>query len=527
MPFIFDKVPLLNNQPYAHGAFMGSAPEFVDNPIWMNITSLLMPDVFNTLRNNTNEVSLIKQMENNPIIAAFGVYETYKLSRNLTKPIKSPKTLEIDMFLPSKLMNSFNRQTDPKTRRSIAKSLVKDLLVAHGTGLQLAAENLGFSQYESIIGNEQTNLGGVTLLDYFSLFSKAISLIKLYERSASPSRQDINNILTKDLKSSVLEARRMFKLYTGSPLSIMIDIKSANITSDMINYMLPEFNNLGILASHIASFKFDQITDVNTRQVIGGVRYNPPVPVKLFHMAGDLQQACLNNELSDDDTVSFNIGSMISYKRYARGRAKKASYKILESTVAQLKGFKDHYNLHIFGYIQEFDIDEKAISLLIDLVNKRPDIFDLGFAWGNVNNRKIAAGINPSLTDATTGLATQILVGSFWDDSLPFYSGTQIRNVDYDHDVRSDDDIDLPEIRVSSNKLEMSIQMNSTCNSTYTITLIEPGRLNDSELYTATLTPNNEVFTLVWTNIENGKYFLRITKDSDDCDLDGTVLYSV
>ena len=524
--FMFDNVPLLNNQMYGHGSFMGSAPELVNSIKWMNILRLLMPDVYMSIQ-NSDEIKLIKQMENNPVMAAFGVYETYKI--NLVNPIRTNiTTLEIDMYLPSELMRQFSIANNARLKKVIARELVNKLLVAHGTGLQLAAESLGIGQYESIIENDITNLGGVTFLMYFSLFSKAIQLINVYDRIQNPSQQNIDNIIRESTSISFSKAPQLFRLYTSNPLCILLDIKSTSVTSEMIEYMIPAFNNLDIIVSHIASFNFEQISSMNGPQSLNGIRYRAPISVKFFHMSGDVQTACIDKTLELNDTIAFNIGSLIEYDRLAREESKKMSYKINWFTIMQLKGFKQYYNLHIFGYIQEFDIDNTALKLLIDLVNLHTDIFDLGFAWGNVNNNKVAASIEPSLVDATTGLSTQILVGSFWDNSLPFYSRLIIATPTIQHNVnvRSSNLIqvvNLPEVKVVSNRLKISFNINSECNSTYNIELFRKDLIYRS-IYSSSIKFNSGVFTLVWNNIKNGTYFVRITKQKL-CGISGKVFY--
>lgn len=524
--FQLEYVPFLNNQTYGHGSFMGSAPEFVNSTIWMNVLRLLMPDVYTSIV-NSDEIKLIKQMENNPIMAAFGVYETYKI--NLVNLIRTNiKTLEIDVYLPSQLMVQFSTTNSPVLKKLIATSLVNELLVAHGTGLQIAAENLGISQYQSIIENDVTNLGGVKLPMYFSLFSKAIRLVNMYDRIQYPSQQNINNILMESTSESSSKASELFKLYTNNPLSILLDIKSTSVTSEMIKYMIPEFNKLGIIVSHVASFKFKQIISINQQQSVNGIQYGSPISVKFFHMSGDVQYACKTRTLVLNDTISFNIGSLIEYDRNARSEAKKRSYKINWFTLEQLKGFKQYYNLHIFGYVQEFDIDESAVKLLIDLVNLRTDIFDLGFAFGNVNNNKVAASIEPSLINGTTGLSTQILVGSFWNNSLPFYSRLVIVSPSNQQNINIDSNnliqvVNLNQIQVVSNRLKISFNIGSICNSTYKMELFSKGLINKS-IYSDTIQLNNGVFTLIWNNIKNGTYFVRLTKQKL-CSMSGTVLY--
>lgn len=520
--FQFDAVPLLNKQTYGHGSFMGSAPEFANNSKWMKVLELLMPDVYRSIL-NSDEVKLIKQMENNPVMAAFGIYETNKA--NLINPIKTNiTTLEIDMYLPTQRMQQFISANSIIAKKGLAKFLVQELLVAHGTALQIAAQNLGVNQYESIIQNDIANLGGVLLPVYFSLFSKALQLINIYDRIQNPSQQNINIILIQPTIVALAQATQLFKLYTTKELSILLDIKSAAVTPEMITYMIPEINKLGIIVSHIASFKFTQITGVNQQQTVLGLPYPAPIPVKFFHMSGNVQKACLDKTLLSRDTISFNIGSLIEYDSLASQQQRKTSYKVNWYTLAQLRGFKTYYNLNIFGYVQEFDIDESAVKLLIELVNTRSDIFNLGFAWGNVNNKKTASSIEPSLTGVTIGLSTQILAGTLWNNSLPFYStsglrggSSQIVNI-----ASTVGKFDLNPVRVEKNLLGVSFMLRSACNSTCKVTIINKDANKSIHSDTIKLSAAAGTYTIMWNNIKNGNYFVRID-NANRCAITGSV----
>lgn len=77
VPASFKLTPI-RTQFYGHGAFMGAAPALLADPRWRRILAFLMPDVFEEVRTvlaaGGGPLALIPMMENNPVLAAFGVF---------------------------------------------------------------------------------------------------------------------------------------------------------------------------------------------------------------------------------------------------------------------------------------------------------------------------------------------------------------------------------------------------------------------------------------------------------------------
>jgi hypothetical protein len=69
------------------------------------------------------------------------------------------------------------------------------------------------------------------------------------------------------------------------------------------------------------------------------------------------------------------------------------------STIQQ---YKDFYQLSIGVYVQEFAIDEVAISLIVKYVNSNSHVYDLGLSWGGINGLTVK-GIQPGRFTATDG----------------------------------------------------------------------------------------------------------------------------
>jgi len=84
------------------------------------------------------------------------------------------------------------------------------------------------------------------------------------------------------------------------------------------------------------------------------------------------------------------------------------------STIQQ---YKDYYQLSIGLYVQEFAIDEVAISLIAKYVNSNLHVYDLGLSWGGLNGLTVK-GIQPGRFTATDGLWNQRYTGMPWKKEL-------------------------------------------------------------------------------------------------------------
>ena len=98
-------IPRVSHRPYAHGAFMGAAPALLANSRWRRILAFLMPDVFLDVRaaveKGTEARALIPMFENNPVVAAFGVWRH-------GKGLGEGDAMEWDVFLSSALVDGWH-----------------------------------------------------------------------------------------------------------------------------------------------------------------------------------------------------------------------------------------------------------------------------------------------------------------------------------------------------------------------------------------------------------------------------------
>jgi len=86
-------------------------------------------------------------------------------------------------------------------------------------------------------------------------------------------------------------------------------------------------------------------------------------------------------------------------------------------TCSTIQEYKEHYHLSIGLYVQEFAIDEVAISLLVKYVNSNLHVFDLGLSWGGINGLTVK-GIQPGRFTATDGFWNQRYGGLPWKKEL-------------------------------------------------------------------------------------------------------------
>lgn len=233
------------------------------------------------------------------------------------------------------------------------------------------------------------------------------------------------------------EAISALKQVTGhdTPLGLVLDLKSRHVPKRVWGQLIDAMRRSGLRVECIATFYIEDIRDVSSLCTA------PVNEVIFFHTAGDLQHACHSGLIREGDSVYFNAGSLFwnhpirtfsdfttmlttalfnfdvdgvknrySLEPYAKVDDKLGD-KRGDSTTDYNKNFdesstiqqyKDHYNLSIGLYLQEFSVDDKILNMLIEYVNKYEHIYDLGFSWGGVNGLTVN-GIQPGRFTCTEG----------------------------------------------------------------------------------------------------------------------------
>src|SRR4051812_48555482 len=110
LPFVpssFNLTPI-RTQYYGHGAFMGAAPALVADPKWRRILAFLMPDVYEQVREaidaGADGQRIMPMMENNPVLAAFGVDRGALATRSDKESPHHLSGIEWDLFVNSDLL---------------------------------------------------------------------------------------------------------------------------------------------------------------------------------------------------------------------------------------------------------------------------------------------------------------------------------------------------------------------------------------------------------------------------------------
>ncbi len=432
------RISEVKKQFYGHGAFMGAAMALLNDPKWNRILKALMPDVWEetmaALKSGNGANKIILMFENNPVMAAYGIYRSGRLDTEKVAGredrVANIEAFEWDAFLPGNVVTAFKKARTPQEKANLAPKLVDDMLIAHGSTMQTVFENkFGLRQYDSVQASAKTAQGGVTPGAWMDIFGRALQIagdpdweLKSKEYG-NPKRHkrysdvtDKANYLTLRNRLPFSEVIDLYKeMFNKETFSVVLDVKSRDATPEILQAIVEELNQRGVLVYGVGSFVFGEMRGLkDVSQSVGGKRRAGPREIKFFHFAGDLQNACLNGQIAVGDTAMFNAGSLIGYDRLAGGKSKKASYEVKQKVIEQLREYKEEYGFQLGVYVQENDIDDRAADIITQLCNENPNIFDLGFAWGGISG-ETAAEIEPSFTDGTVGTASQHLIGSQWD----------------------------------------------------------------------------------------------------------------
>jgi hypothetical protein len=269
----------------------------------------------------------------------------------------------------------------------------------------------------------------------------------------------------------------------------------------------------------VGTFEFGEIAGLDQMsQTVEGKTHAGPTEIKFFHLAGDLQNACLGGTVQAGDTVMFNAGSLIDYDRFSRGENKKDSYELKTEVINQLRTYKQHYGFRLGVYVQEYDIDDRAATMLMEATNNNADVFDLGFSWGGLSG-KAASGIEPSLMDATVGESKQRFVGDQWDTSKPQPSQEEPVGDGFNSTISLRKVLRSRTFEVSNGKV--TVTSDASWNPelpfarTYSISLHEEKSLwFDSDEGKASFQVGRSE-SMTWSGLDDGTYYVDINADNE------------
>jgi hypothetical protein len=417
LPASFKFSPI-RTQFYGHGAFMGAAPSLLADPLWRRILAFLMPDVFEQVRAaseaGADAPRLIPMMENNPVMAAFGIFRGSPGARQgATESAHHLSGLEWDVFIDGDLLAKWEGcRSDPVAMAAVMTSVLDTTVIAHASSADTLQEAIGICQYRDVRVTPKTSMGGVELDAWVDLFARALLLASAPDLSAAVAAMAEEPRSTSDeacmlhtfaVPWPVRRAVEVHQAVTGKPyLSVIIEIKSLRSNADFLKDFVWALNEHGVHVSAVASFLRDEVKGVSAMgQRINGLELPGPRELQFFHFAGDLQAACDAGQVERGQSVLFNGASVLDAFRPDDKSAPVYSTKL--GVVSELGEYRERHDLHIGLYVQEGDCDNTAAALLADLVGARPDTFELGFAWGGLRDEVSV----PTANDPRLGYGSQ------------------------------------------------------------------------------------------------------------------------
>ena len=402
LPFVPDafQMPPIRRQLYAHGAFMGAAPALLADDRWRRILAFLMPDVYadvtEALADGKSPSALIPMFENNPVMAAFGLWRHAQGTgaEGVTAADRwalEHVGLEWDLFLDGELAEAHAKATRAE-RGEIVEAILRTAVVAHAGALDTLQENLGFCQHDDVRCTPKAALGGVEIAAWLDLFARSFLLAEaesptrlLLRMTTEPRFTEgdacVLNTFVQPL--SAAEAINIFKRVTGRErFSLILDMKSLRSTPALFGELIEALNARGVHVTAACSFSLQEIQGLSElTQVVDGVRLPGPREVLFFHYAGDLQVACDAGTIPRGQSVLFNGASLLTVDNWF---SRNPRYGLAEKVVADLARYVRDHELQVGLYVQEGDCDSAAAALLGQLVEDHEDVFPLGFAWGGL-----------------------------------------------------------------------------------------------------------------------------------------------
>lgn len=398
VPPVFGMPPVVR-QLYGHGAYMGAAPALLADETWRRILAFLMPDVYADVRDAVDQDAptgvLIPMFENNPVMAAFGVWHTLGPGQDSAWPHDNIG-IEWDLFIDGDLAEA-HESTPHDERPHLIEQVLSSAVIAHAGAIDTLQETLGFCQHADVRGTPKSELGGVEVATWLDLFARALQLAQaddpallLQQMASEPRVTNTESCVWQTFVHpiSAQEAVSTFQAVTGREhLSIVLDMKSLRSTPELFAELVQALNAEGIHVAAAASFLLEEIEGIGKMtQVVGGEALPGPREVLFFHFAGGLQRACDTSPgIPEGMSVLFNGACLLTVESEGWFSGS-AQYAIKNDVVADLARYQQRHSLEIGLYVQEGDCDTAAAGLLAQLVEDHPETFALGFAWGGLRD---------------------------------------------------------------------------------------------------------------------------------------------
>lgn len=423
------------NQYYAHGSFMGAAPSLLEDPRWRRILAFLMPDVYLDVQKAVGASCtpnlLIPMFENNPVMAAFGVWRSVEVRRTTggpdgrgEAPIWGPLDLagmEWDVFLSGDRVEAWEQATG-EAQEAEVRRLVDTMVIAHASTTDTVQEQIGLCQWDDVRRTRKAAMGGVEPSAWLDLYARALLLaesadlhaairVMVDEPRIESHEQCLDHTFQNPIDPEIAVA--IHRRVTGrDQFSVVLEVKSQRCTLPLLVAVTAELNRRRIHVAAIGSFLIEEIRGISqVTQVVGGQTLPGPREIVFLHFAGDLQLACDRGLLRPGTSAMFNGASLLTGKRTPLGYV----YAVDEPVVAELEEYRQRFALTLGLYVQENDCDIAAATLLSELVGRYPETFELGFAWGGVlDEGAIQSGLGDHRGFGSQRLLERLRVASVW-----------------------------------------------------------------------------------------------------------------
>jgi hypothetical protein len=374
------KVSKLENWVYCHGGFMGAAVEVLRDPGWARMVETLTPHTFTRVlvadaacQHTISSGTLMSIMENNPVLAAFGVAHSSRRSypKHAHSIAHNRLVIEWDVYPKTsdshEIEEELRKGCSLERRKDLALHVVNSTVVAHGSLAHTFCERLlGMSMHSSIMKQS----GDMTIPRWLDAYQKAMKTV------------------AADVEVSAV---------SDALLHVFLDVKSTRASPALLQLLVEGINHLGVAVWGVGSFVFAQL---KIPTVVAPTQFAPPLRIYLFSNISSVQSAYQSGELPHGAAVLFNGGSLIAYNSVPDASAAdiQASYHIPDYIVSELANFK----LQLGFYVQEPNIDSVAIELLNGIVSSHRDVFPLGFNYSNLLYTA-AADVSPTPSHVTNG----------------------------------------------------------------------------------------------------------------------------
>lgn len=351
-------------QSYAHGAFMGAAGAFMNDPTWTQIFQALWPEELARVRSLAGIRDVMLALENNPVLAAYG--ECRALEQNGQQAGKA------DPAQGAVVPQEWDVWLDKEDPGNLSK-----VKIAHGGFLTTVLQSANKDMQNRVIGYHRDDVKGAKNgAEWMEIFGKAIAM---YRGGGAAAAQggDQHAAMQRALETTTADAalehclQFMKKEHGGG---LILDVKSTYSTPEEINTFIATLEGKGVNVFGVGTFRHDQLAGIKE-----GVRQ-----VKFFHGVQGVQNAADKGELHKGDHIMFNAGSLLSK---SGGWLRAAQYGIDQAQFQQLSALQKQCDLAIGLYVQEGDIDEAAVDAVVKMVNKYPWLFRDGFAYGNLSGK--------------------------------------------------------------------------------------------------------------------------------------------